>query len=117
MRWCLSDFAKVDNLLARLLSFLPERATDAKGNAIPFAEQARGLGGESDREFDRREQETESNPQGRVAALRIRDVCARDGRAVRGRRHGYDARSVDDAAVSLVRPVVLVHSGFAGCRR
>src|SRR5258708_26782611 len=47
MRWCLSDFAKVDNLLAGLLSFLPERATDAKGNALPFAEQARGASEES----------------------------------------------------------------------
>ncbi len=42
MAWWFPRFAKMDSLSARLLSFLPERATDAKQNAIPFAGQARG---------------------------------------------------------------------------
>src|SRR6266446_2638669 len=57
---------------------------------------------------------TSGGAQSGAAAAGLRDVCVRDGRAVRAGRHGDDERARVDAALPLVHSVFLVHSGFAG---
>src|SRR5216684_9166370 len=105
MRWCLSDYARVDSRLRGFSYSCRKELQMQKGMRYPLPVKHGALGGESDGEFDRREQKTESNPQGRVVSVRVRDVCVRDGRAVRPRGHGDDQRAGADAALPGVHPV------------
>src|SRR5260370_36278718 len=87
-------------------------------DALPSAEQIRRLdANEASKHYRQRQQtqrRTRGRSQGRSASVCVRDVRVRDGRAIWARRDGNDQRAGADAALSLVHPVFLVHSGVAG---